>query len=304
MRRQSPGLMAIFTARADGRDACALTVATAQTNQRKSTGISVRELDRDQSPTAAPIAHGTGPLDRRPGLAIIGAGRAGGAIAAGLGSAGWEVTGPLGRDANVPGACRVVLLCVPDSAIAEVAQTLPDDLAVGHVSGAHGSDLLRRKRAFAVHPLMTLVDRDSSLHGAWAAIDGADTEMLELAAMIASDLGMKPFTVASGDRARYHAAASVASNFLVTLEAAAEKLAASAGVPRAALVPLVSQTVANWERVGASEALTGPVARGDKATVERQREAVADSAPELMDLFDVLCEVTERVSKGEGAFSR
>jgi predicted short-subunit dehydrogenase-like oxidoreductase (DUF2520 family) len=103
---------------------------------------------------------------------------------------------------------------------------------------------------------------------------------------------MRPFAVADSDRAAYHAAASIASNFLVTLEAAAERVAATAGVNRDALVPLVRATVENWASLGAERALTGPVARGDVETVARQREAIADRTPELLPLFDALVEAT------------
>ena len=93
------------------------------------------------------------------------------------------------------------------------------------------------------------------------------------------------------DRPAYHAAASIASNFLVTLESFAEELAATAGVPRAALGPLVRATVANWEAAG-SGALTGPIARGDETTVERQRAAVRERLPQRADLFDALVSAT------------
>ena len=85
---------------------------------------------------------------------------------------------------------------------------------------------------------------------------------------------MRPVEVAEADRAAYHAAASIASNFLVTLEAAAERIAAAVGLEREQLVPLVRATVENWARLGPERALTGPVARGDEATVARQRAAV------------------------------
>ena len=100
---------------------------------------------------------------------------------------------------------------------------------------------------------------------------------------IARRLGMEPFELADDDRPAYHAAASIASNFLVTIEAAAEQVAAGAGLAparaRALLAPLVRTTVENWAALGPERALTGPVARGDEATVERQRAAVAAIAP-------------------------
>ena len=84
---------------------------------------------------------------------------------------------------------------------------------------------------------------------------------------------MRAVRVADDDRAAYHAAASIASNFLVTLEGAAERLAATAGVDRELLAPLVRAAVENWAALGAERALTGPIARGDEATVARHREA-------------------------------
>ncbi len=105
---------------------------------------------------------------------------------------------------------------------------------------------------------------------------------------------MRPVEVLEDDRAAYHAAASVASNFLVTLQAAAERLAATAGVERELLVPLVRATVENWADAGHG-ALTGPIARGDELTVARQREAIARRAPELLELFDVMAAATREL---------
>jgi predicted short-subunit dehydrogenase-like oxidoreductase (DUF2520 family) len=111
---------------------------------------------------------------------------------------------------------------------------------------------------------------------------------------------MHPFAIDDSDRAAYHAAASMASNFLVTLEAAAERVAAGAGLDpdraRALLSPLVARTVEGWAEVGPERALTGPVARGDEATVARQRAAVEEAAPELVELFDVMVERTRALA--------
>jgi predicted short-subunit dehydrogenase-like oxidoreductase (DUF2520 family) len=107
---------------------------------------------------------------------------------------------------------------------------------------------------------------------------------------------MRPFEVSAEDRAAYHAAASIASNFLVTLEAAAERLAATAGVPREALAPLARAAVDNWAGLGAHDALTGPIARGDADVVARQREAVAARTPDLLGLFDALAEATRALA--------
>ena len=105
--------------------------------------------------------------------------------------------------------------------------------------------------------------------------------------------------VAPEDRAAYHAAASIASNFVVTLEAAAERLAATAGVDRAALAPLVRAAVETWAELGPERALTGPIARGDEGTVARQREAVLARTPELAPLFDALVDATRALARAE-----
>ena len=103
---------------------------------------------------------------------------------------------------------------------------------------------------------------------------------------------MRPFAVADADRDVYHAAASMASNYLVTLEGAAERLCAVAGVDRSLFVPLVRAAVENWARLGARRALTGPIARGDTATAARQHDAVASRAPELLSLWEALADAT------------
>jgi predicted short-subunit dehydrogenase-like oxidoreductase (DUF2520 family) len=136
--------------------------------------------------------------------------------------------------------------------------------------------------------------------GTGAAVAGATPEALAFATTLAERLGMTPFEIDDEGRAAYHAAASIASNFLVTLEAAAERVAAGAGLDRAdargLMMPLVRQTVENLAALGPEEALTGPIARGDEATVEAQRAAIAEAAPELLALFDELAARTRALA--------
>ena len=117
---------------------------------------------------------------------------------------------------------------------------------------------------------------------------GSTAAARDFAEQLAADLGMTTIEVADADRAAYHAAASIAANFLVTLESAAERLAATVGVPREYLVPLARAALENWAANGAEQALTGPVARKDEATIERQRAAIQERAPDLLDTFDAL----------------
>lgn len=229
-------------------------------------------------------------------LAVIGRGRVGTALTAALaGTASVVVSGPYGRGES-PVGVDAVLLCVPDDQIALAAAALTPGPLVGHCSGATGLDVLAPHEAFSLHPLMTVTARGADFAGAGAAIAGATPRALALAQRLAHALGLQATTVPDADRATYHAAASIASNFLVTLEGMAERLAAQAGLSRAQLVPLVRATVENWAALGAREALTGPVARGDDGTVARQRAAVAQRAPELLVAFDALVDATRALA--------
>ena len=244
----------------------------------------MRELERD-SPSDTPAC-------RR--LAVVGPGRVGHALAAALTRAGYEIDGPLGRGADGRGA-DAVLLCVPDAEIAGAAARIMAGPPVGHCSGATGLGPLAPHEAFSMHPLMTVTADGAVFAGAGAAIAGSTPRGLGLAAELASALGMDPVEIAEADRPAYHAAASIASNFLITLEAAAERLGATVGLEREQLVPLVRATVENWATLGPERALTGPVARGDDGTVARQRAAVAEAAPELLALFDALVAATREL---------
>ena len=229
------------------------------------------------------------PLPRH--CVVVGPGRMGSALAAALRDAGLEVTGPLGRGERCPPETDCVLLCVPDAEIANAARDVAPGPLVGHVSGATTLEPLAGHEAFSLHPLMTV---PAELEGAGAAIAGSTERALDTARALAEALGMRPFEIADEDRAAYHAAASMASNYLVALEDAAERLLATTGASRELLVPLVRSTVENWARDGA-DALTGPIARGDEETVVRQRAAVEDRAPELLPLFDALTESTREL---------
>jgi predicted short-subunit dehydrogenase-like oxidoreductase (DUF2520 family) len=234
-------------------------------------------------------------------VAVIGHGRLGTAIAAALEHAGVAVDGPYGRrdrPAAVSARVDAVLLCVPDSEIAAVAATIAPGAPLGHCSGATGLDALAAPEAFSLHPLMTVPAGapPGVLAGAGAAVAGSTPRALATAYALAERLCMRPIEIDDHDRIAYHTAASIASNFLVTLEDVAERIGATAGLPRELLAPLVRATVDNWARLGAERALTGPVARGDAETLRRQRAAVQARAPELLELFDALADVTERLA--------
>jgi predicted short-subunit dehydrogenase-like oxidoreductase (DUF2520 family) len=236
---------------------------------------------------------------------VVGRGRLGSAIAPALRVAGIAVTGPLGRDQSPTGDAPpdAVLLCVPDAEIERAAAACAGWAPLtGHTSGATPLTALAAAGgdAFALHPLQTFTAAGGRFEGCGCATGGATPRALAAADAIARALGMRPFELADAARPAYHAAASIASNFLVTLEAAAEQVAAGAGLApgqaRALLAPLVRQTVDNWATLGPERALTGPVARGDEATIARQRDAVEATAPDLVPLFDELVAATRALA--------
>lgn len=263
----------------------------------------MRELERDLPTTTAPAA--PSPVAR---LAIVGAGRAGSSIARAAGRGGIPVE-VLGRGDRL-GAERgdtAVLLCVPDREIANACAAVADAGApfVGHVSGASGLEALDAARAggasvFSLHPLQTIPDGRTELAGAPCAVSGETDAARAVARWLASACEMVPFAVPEEGRAAYHAAAAMASNFLVALEESAAALLAQAGVdePRDVLAPLVLRTAANWSTDGAG-ALTGPIARGDHATVARHLEALRHRAPELVPLYEALAERTRSIAESE-----
>jgi len=202
-------------------------------------------------------------------------------------------------------------LCVPDSEIEVAAGAVSGTSPlVGHTSGASplGALAPAEATAFGFHPLQTFAGGEGAEHflAAGCAVAGETGEALAVATALAERLGMTALGISDAQRSAYHAAASIASNFLVTLQAAAERMAGGAGLEpaeaRALLAPLVRSTVENWATAGPERALTGPIARGDHATVERQREAVGHTAPELLALFDALTERTQALA-GEKALA-
>jgi predicted short-subunit dehydrogenase-like oxidoreductase (DUF2520 family) len=212
---------------------------------------------------------------------VVGPGRAGGAIALALREAGWRLDRSYGRHddlTNAAAGVEAVIIATPDRAIGDVARAIRPvhTTVVVHLSGAAGVSVLEpHLRRAAVHPLMTLPDAATGaarLRGGWFAIAGDP-----FAREIVDSLHGHSFAVADEQRALYHAAASVASNHLVVLLAQVERLAAAAGVPFAAFLPLVRASVDNVEAMGARRALTGPAARGDHDTIARHLEAIVGS---------------------------
>jgi predicted short-subunit dehydrogenase-like oxidoreductase (DUF2520 family) len=220
---------------------------------------------------------------------VIGSGRVGSAVSARLRERGFA----LAEDAEL------VLLCVPDEAIAELARELDPGPWIAHVSGATPLEALEpHVRRFSLHPLQTftLARGPEQLDGAWAAVTGETAAAHAAGFWLARTLGLQPFELADDARPLYHAGAAIASNYLVTLHEVASELFRAAGAPPEALVPLMRRTIDN------DFELTGPIERGDWETVEAHRRAIRAAKPELESLYDVLARATAelRAREGEG----
>ncbi len=209
---------------------------------------------------------------------IIGPGRAGSSLRRALEHQGWRCVGTLGRGDDLTGAADgadLVVLAVPDDAIAAVARSIrPGAAVLIHLSGAATLDRLEpHHHRGSVHPLVSMPDPDTGterlLAGATFAVAGDP-----LAADVVAALGGTAIEVAEQHRAIYHAAAAVASNHLVALCAQVERLAAAADVPVSIYWELMARSLDNVTSVGATDALTGPAARGDHATVAAHLAAI------------------------------
>jgi predicted short-subunit dehydrogenase-like oxidoreductase (DUF2520 family) len=212
---------------------------------------------------------------------VIGAGRVGSAMAARLRERGLDLSA---------GDPQLVLLCVPDRAIAEVAAALEPGPWVAHVSGATPLAALDpHERRFGLHPLQTFTRGRGAeqLDGAFAAVTAETAEAREVGVWLARTLGVEPFSLVDDKRAAYHAGAAIASNYLVTLRRAAGSLLEAAGAPPEALDPLMRRTIENGFE------LTGPISRGDWETVDAHLAAIRAERPELEPMYVALAETTK-----------
>jgi predicted short-subunit dehydrogenase-like oxidoreductase (DUF2520 family) len=210
---------------------------------------------------------------------VIGRGRVGSALAARLRERGVA----LRDDADL------VLLCVPDTAISDIAEGLSAGPWVAHVSGATPLSALEpHTKRFGMHPLQTFTRArgPEQLDGAWAAVSGETDEARAHGRELALTLGLRPFDLDDDARSLYHAGAAIASNYLVTLHRASSRLFESAGAPPEALVPLMTRTIENGFD------LTGPIARGDWETVDAHVRAIHEEAPDLEPMYLALAEAT------------
>jgi predicted short-subunit dehydrogenase-like oxidoreductase (DUF2520 family) len=235
---------------------------------------------------------------------IVGAGRAGTSLALALTNAGWDVGPMLGRGDDLTDAAAgvdLLVLATPDDALRAVARAVAPEpsTVVAHLAGARGLEVLApHDRRAAVHPLVSLPNPEVGarrLVGGWFAIAGDP-----IAAEVVRALRGRSFTVADADRATYHAAAVIASNHLVALLGQVERLAADVGVPFEAYLELATDTLANVAELGPADALTGPAARGDEATLRRHLRALpVEERRAYRGMIDAARRLASRPDRGE-----
>jgi predicted short-subunit dehydrogenase-like oxidoreductase (DUF2520 family) len=267
-------------------------------------------------------------------LAIVGAGRVGTSLAVLWQRGGHRIVGVAGGSATPARAARflpgvpvvdavgaatgaeVVVIATPDAAIATVCEEMAKAGALGsaravvHASGATGLDALEAAASvgattLSVHPLQTCPTVEAAVEaipGASFAVTALGEEGYALGERLARDAGGQPFRLADERKPLYHAAAVFASNYLVTVTALAEELDRVAGVPDpiAALIPLQDATLANVQRVGPAEALTGPAIRGDAITLQRNLEALAEHRPDAVRPYVALADLALALAERSG----
>lgn len=281
-----------------------------------------------------PHAH-SGP-DQPPVIGIVGAGAVGTALGVALSRAGWPVHAVASRDparrerfrslvdvgrafaepAALLDEVELVILTVPDDAIAELVGGLRmySGQAMIHTSGLLGAEVLQPAMAAGTqvgsfHPLVAFADTEravAALHGATIAIEG-DDQLAGLLAGMAEAIGGRPVRLAPGAKAAYHAAAVLAAGGFVALLDAIAELGRVAGLDEAGSLaiygPLIEQTLGNARALGIRAALTGPMTRGDRGTLEAHLAALRRHAPDVVALYVAAAEREIALAEARGAIA-
>jgi predicted short-subunit dehydrogenase-like oxidoreductase (DUF2520 family) len=271
-----------------------------------------------------------------PIIGIVGGGAVGTALGVALTRAGWPVHGVASRDAGrrerfrslVEGSrafseptalveeVELVIVAVPDDAIASIAAAthMYGGQAMVHTSGVLGPEVLAPAMAAGTqigsfHPLVAFADLEravAALSGATIAIEG-DDQLVALLAEMAEALGAVPVRLAPGAKAAYHAAAVLAAGGFVALLDAIAELGRVAGLDEAGSLaiygPLIEQTLGNARALGIRAALTGPMTRGDRGTLDAHLEALRRHAPGVLDLYVAAAEREIALAQARGALT-
>ncbi len=273
-------------------------------------------------------------------IALIGPGRIGQTVARLLCEAGHEIVAVISRDEHravtaarfigSPGTgttdllrardADLVLIALPDDYIAQMARALRNRKALSptavlvHFSGLHCADILlagdaEPNRALALHPLQTFADSVvglKNLPGSPVSVEGT-AGTFELGESLVEDMGGIPVPISKEQKPLYHAAACVASNYMVSLVAAAGQMMQACGFDEKQalnlLLPILKGTANNLATLGPTNALTGPIARGDARTVEKHLQALEALPEDLNAIYRVLGKKTVEVARKKGTLS-
>ncbi|EEG77255.1 Rossmann-like and DUF2520 domain-containing protein [Dethiobacter alkaliphilus] len=269
-------------------------------------------------------------------IAIVGAGNVGTSLAVLLQQAGHQICGIASRTessaaraaqrVNAPYSTEptqftkqadLVFITTPDRVISEVCHQIasqngfkPQSI-VAHTSGAHSSKILDsaaelNARPISFHPLQTFANPDAgikNLPGSFITIEGQE-EALPAARQLVDDLSCKLLEIPTEGKELYHAAACIACNYFTTLIDSALTVMEKAGVKKEdglpALYPLIAGTLKNISQVGTTNALTGPIARGDTQTVQAHLTQMEKQIPEIIPLYHLLGQATADVATAKG----
>jgi predicted short-subunit dehydrogenase-like oxidoreductase (DUF2520 family) len=273
------------------------------------------------------------------GIAILGLGKVGAAVGCLLKFAGRRIVAVSDRSpgaleknisftggrafdnpADAAAGADCILITTTDDAIAAVCRDIVLAGAVHkgnkvlHMSGAGGLDLLEPARSAgahvaSIHPIQSFADVEGAIRNIPGSTFGitADESLREWSVSFVHALKGVPFFVAEKDKALYHAAACMASNYLTTLMHMVETTYETLGLSRKEAIrafwPLVRGTLANIESRGAVDALTGPIARGDVGTIEKHLQAFHSSLPGLLNAYCELGLMTVEMARQKESFA-
>ncbi|CAN5556730.1 DUF2520 domain-containing protein [soil metagenome] len=272
----------------------------------------------------------------RPRIAIIGAGAVGCALGRRFKTAGFPVDAVISRSADsaeklaaevgaevsstsvrdIPAGVEAVLICVPDSNVSAVVEDLSyvrhnwRATVVAHTSGALSADVLQPladegARVMSFHPLqaLTLKSDEKALDGVYVGIEG-DPRAVAAGIEIAVGLELRYLVLSRDAKVRYHLAASMASNYLVTLMAIVQEVAGSLNIGRNEaqnlIAPLIRGTLDNVAKASPEEVLTGPILRGDVDTIRQHGISLRQHLPHLVPVYSAMGIETVRVAVRSG----
>ncbi len=272
-------------------------------------------------------------------VGIIGAGRMGCALARGLKEKGMNISGVYSRSGesaellnsllgtSLPndvheavGTSELIFISVSDGAVEqtakEVAALVRREAVEGkvflHCSGALTSECLspikhKGGHTGSLHPIQTFADREEGWRGLFNIYFGFEgcQAARGMAEAVAKALEGRLLDIKSEDKALYHAAACVVSNYTVTLSYMAQNMLCAAGISpedaQAAFLPLLEKTVGNISGLGSSRALTGPVSRGDSGTVQGHVDVIEKKLPEIVSIYKALGRETLKIALGRNS---